>query len=56
MTVAEVVSDLTELDPKADAWFVRHEADQLIYLISNLPDGTKVCRQLPTAINVNYPT
>ena len=51
MTVAEIASDLSELDQKAEAWFVRHEADQLIYLVSSLPDGTKVCRQLPTAIN-----
>jgi len=51
MKVSEIVTDLLELDQKSEAWFVRYEEDQLIYLIANLPDGTRVCRQLPTAIN-----
>ena len=53
MKVAELAGDLTELDQKAEVWFTRYEKDQLIYLVSALPDGTKVCRQLPTAINKN---
>ncbi len=53
MKVAELAGDLTELDQKAEVWFTRYEKDQLIYLVSALPDGTKVCHQLPTAINKN---
>jgi hypothetical protein len=52
MTVAEVVADLLELDQKAEIHFVRNNEDQLIYMVSFLPDNTtKVCRVLPTAID-----
>ena len=52
MTVAEVVSNLLELDQKAEVWFVRSNEDQLVYLMSFLPNNvTKVCLTLPTAID-----
>ena len=52
MTVAELQNDLLELDAKADIYFVRNADDQLIYLVSQLPNNpTKVCRVLPTAIH-----
>jgi len=51
MTVADLIHNLLELKQDADVWFVRHEADQLIYLVGELPNGTKGCCQLPTAIN-----
>lgn len=52
MKVAEVIADLLELDQKADIYFVRNAEDQLIYLVSQLPNNTtKVCRVLPTAIH-----
>ena len=52
MTVIELLTDLAELDPKADVYFVRNAEDQLIYLVSQLPNNTtKVCRTLPTAIH-----
>ena len=52
MTVIELLTDLAELDPKADVYFVRSAEDQLIYLVSQLPNNpTKVCRVLPTAIH-----
>jgi hypothetical protein len=54
MTVAEVISNLLELDQKAEVWFVRNNEDQLIYMASFLPDNkvnTRVCCVLPTAID-----
>ena len=52
MTVAELQNDLLELDAKAAIYFVRNAEDQLIYLVSQLPNNTtKVCRVLPTAIH-----
>ena len=52
MTVIELLTDLSELDPKAEIHFVRNNQDQLIYMVSFLPDNTtKVCRVLPTAID-----
>ena len=52
MTVIELLTDLAELDPKADVYFVRNAEDQLIYLVSQLPNNTaKVCAVMPTAIH-----
>lgn len=52
MIVAEVVASLLELDQKAEVHFVRSNEDQLVYMISFLPDNTaKVCMQMPTAID-----
>ena len=52
MIVTEFVADLLELDQKAEIYFVRNIEDQLIYLVSKLPNNeTKVCRALPTAIH-----
>jgi hypothetical protein len=52
MIVAEVVQSILELDQKAEIHFVRNVDDQLIYLVSQLPNNpTKVCLQLPTAIH-----
>ena len=52
MTVAEVIADLLELDQKAEIYFVRNNEDQLIYMVSFLPNNTtKVCLVLPTAID-----
>ena len=52
MVVAEVLASLLELDQKAEIHFVRNAEDQLIYLVSRLPNNpTKVCLVLPTAIH-----
>ena len=52
MTVAEVISNLLELDQKAEVWFVKSNEDQMIYLLSFLPNNvTKVCLMMPTAID-----
>ena len=52
MTVAEHVANLKELDQSSEVWFVQGREDQLIYMVSFLPDNTtKVCMVLPTAID-----
>jgi hypothetical protein len=52
MKVSEHVANLSELDQSAEIWFVQGREDQLIYMVSFLPDNTtKVCMVLPTAID-----
>ena len=54
MTVAEISQALTELDQKAEIHFVKNNEDQLIYMVSFLPNNnvnTKVCAVMPTAID-----
>ena len=54
MIVAEVVASLLELDQKSEVWFVKSNEDQLIYMVSFLPNNnvnTQVCAVMPTAID-----
>jgi len=52
MIVAEVVASLLELDQKAEIHFVKNNQDQLVYLVSFLPNNKiKVCLPLPTAVD-----
>ena len=54
MIVAEVVTILLELDQKAEVWFVKSNEDNLVYMVSFLPNGNvnqKVCAVMPTAID-----
>ncbi len=54
MQVSELIHDLLELDQKAEVLFVRNIEDQLIFVISQLPNNTtKVCLPMPTAVNKN---
>ena len=50
MTVAEHIAELRVLDPNADIFFTLPEQGMHIYVVSKLPDGTKVLSEVPTAV------
>lgn len=50
MKAAELSQSLLELDPKAEVLFTKRNDSPYIYLISALPDGTKVAAEMPTAV------
>jgi hypothetical protein len=50
MTVAEHIAELQILDPNAEIFFTLPEPGMHIYVVSKLPDGTKVLAEVPTAV------
>jgi hypothetical protein len=51
MKVAEVIQTLLELDQKSEIVFVKRNDTPYIYVLANLPDGTRVAAEMPTAIH-----
>jgi len=50
LIVTEIVATLLELDQGADAYFVRNNHDQLVYIVGYRSDK-RVCTAMPTAID-----
>ena len=50
MIVAEIVATFLDLDQKADVFFAQPADMAHIYVVSKLPDGTRVMAEMPTAI------